>query len=221
VKDVETGGLLILSNNHILANNNEANLGDAILQPGPADGGKDVDEIAVLERFIPMSLDSGPGCWLVLTFVKIINKFLSFFNRKSRLEVAKPMSGPNVVDCAVAKPHNEGDLALEILEIGRPQKTIMKPSIGLEVQKFGRTTRYTRGKIIGLDASVNVNYGNGKVAVFEHQIVSDIPSAGGDSGNLIVDMERYPVGLLFAGSDQVAILNEIERVVTALNVEFI
>ena len=29
----------ILSNNHVLANSNNANIGDAILQPGPFDGG--------------------------------------------------------------------------------------------------------------------------------------------------------------------------------------
>jgi hypothetical protein len=55
VKDRLTGETLLLSNNHVLANSNDAQLGDAILQPGPADGGQDPNDIiARLERFIPL-----------------------------------------------------------------------------------------------------------------------------------------------------------------------
>ncbi|NIU63493.1 MAG: hypothetical protein GWN66_23410, partial [Pseudomonas stutzeri] len=39
--------IYILSNNHVLANSNEAEPGDAILQPGPHDGGTMDDQIAV------------------------------------------------------------------------------------------------------------------------------------------------------------------------------
>src|SRR3989338_8617161 len=53
VKDKKTGLQLILSNNHVLANSNGAKKGDAILQPGVADGGKlKKDKIAELERFV-------------------------------------------------------------------------------------------------------------------------------------------------------------------------
>jgi hypothetical protein len=40
VRDRATGAPLMLSNNHVLANSNDATPGDAILQPGPADGGR-------------------------------------------------------------------------------------------------------------------------------------------------------------------------------------
>ena len=53
VKDKKTGKTLILSNNHVLANSNEAKKGDAILQPGTADGGRNPrDKIAELERWV-------------------------------------------------------------------------------------------------------------------------------------------------------------------------
>jgi len=53
VKDKKTGKALILSNNHVLANSNQAKKGDAIIQPGAADGGKlKKDKIAELERFV-------------------------------------------------------------------------------------------------------------------------------------------------------------------------
>jgi hypothetical protein len=48
----------ILSNNHVLANSNNANIGDAILQPGPFDGGVlPSDLIAHLSRFVPIRFD--------------------------------------------------------------------------------------------------------------------------------------------------------------------
>lgn len=53
--------LCILSNNHVLANENDARRGDHILQPGPRDGGRDPqDLIGVLERFTPLSFP-GPN----------------------------------------------------------------------------------------------------------------------------------------------------------------
>ncbi|MBI2942999.1 MAG: serine protease [Candidatus Wallbacteria bacterium] len=48
----------ILSNNHVLANENAAATGDAILQPGPADGGDaKTGVIARLHAFVPLITD--------------------------------------------------------------------------------------------------------------------------------------------------------------------
>ncbi len=44
----------ILSNNHVLANTNVASAGDAILEPGPTDGGNPTDPIAELTDFEPL-----------------------------------------------------------------------------------------------------------------------------------------------------------------------
>ncbi|VUT25714.1 MAG: hypothetical protein MASP_01126 [Candidatus Methanolliviera sp. GoM_asphalt] len=52
------GGEFILSNNHVLANENDAEIGDDIFQPGPYDGGESPkDKIGELDRFIPISFD--------------------------------------------------------------------------------------------------------------------------------------------------------------------
>jgi hypothetical protein len=45
------GGLAILSNNHVLAASDAATLGDAVLQPGPYDGGRPEDRVATLAAF--------------------------------------------------------------------------------------------------------------------------------------------------------------------------
>jgi len=61
VYDKSSGKRLILSNNHVLANStngkdHRARIGDAILQPGPVDGGTvEQDTIAKLYRFIPLN----------------------------------------------------------------------------------------------------------------------------------------------------------------------
>ena len=47
----------IISNNHVLANENNAEIGDDIYQPGPYDGGTDKDTIASLADFIPIKFD--------------------------------------------------------------------------------------------------------------------------------------------------------------------
>jgi hypothetical protein len=55
VRDRVTGEILLLSNNHVFANSNQGMPGDAILQPGPLDGGRQPgDIVAQLERFVPL-----------------------------------------------------------------------------------------------------------------------------------------------------------------------
>ncbi len=51
--------LYVVSNNHVLAQENEANAGDSILQPGPADGGGEADEIAKLAAWEPLDFGGG------------------------------------------------------------------------------------------------------------------------------------------------------------------
>src|SRR4051812_5353794 len=61
VTDRNTGEKLILSNNHVLANSNDSLVGDAILQPGSADGGQNpADVVARLERFVTIRYVDDP-----------------------------------------------------------------------------------------------------------------------------------------------------------------
>ena len=66
---------------------------------------------------------------------------------------------------------------------------------GLQVQKYGRTTRLTVGEVEAVNASINVTYGSAgsQVARFVGQIMVCCNfSQGGDSGSLIVarDLDR-------------------------------
>jgi len=52
-------GEFILSNTHILANENNAKIGDDILEPGKLDGGKRTNPIAKLSDFQPLNFSGG------------------------------------------------------------------------------------------------------------------------------------------------------------------
>jgi len=169
---------LLLSNNHVLANSNNARIGDPILQPGTADGGRHPrDRIGRLQRFVPIRFGAGQT---------------------------------NFVDAAVAQVEFH-DLDRAIYWIGVPRGTAnVRP--GAIVQKTGRTTSYTTGRVTAVNASVNVNYGGSRIARFVRQIVTTDMSAGGDSGSLVLDQADRAVGLLFAGSSRATIVNPIQLV---------
>lgn len=65
---VKKGGTkYILSNNHVLAKKNQAEIGDPILQPGAHDGGTtESDKIAELSEFVPINMEKIPGPELTL-----------------------------------------------------------------------------------------------------------------------------------------------------------
>ncbi len=206
-----SGEAVILSNNHVLANSNEAHAGDRVLQPGPYDGGGPRDAIATLAEFVPITFSerelNGLGRLLERTLGRIL--------APAGLGLRRLPSGKtNVVDAALAAPLSPDLVAPDILEIGSVSGSVAA-SLGTRVKKSGRTTGLTEGKVTALEATVEVDYG-GKSAVFRGQIVSDIPSRGGDSGSLIVDEANRAVGLLFAGGSTTTILNPIDAVLAAL-----
>ena len=222
VRDRATGDRLILSNNHVLANSNDASPGDAIIQPGAADGGNvDNDKIATLERFCPIVFSESPGgCSLAGAYADIGNALAGLFGSKHRVRaVQSDPSAANLADAAVARPLNDADVLDEILEIGAVSDTV-EAALGMGVRKSGRTTELTTGEVDVVDSTVTVSYGLGRTAIFEGQIVSGPMSQGGDSGSLVVAGDsQQAVGLLFAGSDQTTIYSPIQAVLDCLAVE--
>lgn len=221
VRDRASGLRLILSNNHVLANSNDAAAGDLILQPGRADGGNaSEDAFARLLRFCPIAFTSAPPtCRWAQAYADFGNAIARLTGSKHRIEASwNDPQAVNQVDAAVAEPLHDEDLVDEIYEIGAVNG-VLAPDLGMNVRKSGRTTGLTTGQIIVLDATVNVQYG-AKSASFEDQIVSTAMSQPGDSGSLLVAGEALlAVGLLFAGSDQATIYNPIQAVLDCLDVE--
>jgi S1-C subfamily serine protease len=71
-----------------------------------------------------------------------------------------------------------------------------------------------------LDVTVSVLYGT-QIAVFTNQLMTDARSQGGDSGSAVLDMDKRVVGLLFAGSTTSTIMNPIQFVLEALQVQVV
>lgn len=218
VRDVELGHRLILSNNHVLANSNNANLGDAIYQPGPVDGGTASDHIADLYDYVPINFGGLSGSSSFASLLAVVgNLILSLSGDSCSLKVECP-DVANLVDAALALPLEDSDISDEILDIGVVSGTKL-PLLEASVRKSGRTTGLTIGTILLVNAVVNVSYGGGRTARFEEQIITTNMSQGGDSGSLLVDgEENVAVGLLFAGSSEVTIHGEIGNVLELLDV---
>lgn len=194
-------GLGILSNNHVLAASNAAVAGDAVLQPGPADGGTPEARVAALTTFEPMVAGRA-----------------------------------NLVDAAVAVL-DEGiaaradDLPGGALLASVPTGPDVDPEEAVE--KIGRTTGHTAGRITAVEVdAVAVQY-DGVVYRFDDQIEIEgragAFSAGGDSGSVIWrSRDRAPVALLFAGSEiggaagtGVTFANPLATVLDVLGVEWL
>lgn len=212
--------LYILSNNHVLANSNDASIGDPILQPGPYDGGtQQNDTIARLSEFVPIQFTTGViPCPIGNAVASVLNTFAAAVGSRTRLQAAaSAVAQENLVDCAIAQPINPADVTTQILEIGTISG-VAEGTLGMSVKKSGRTTGLTTGNIQQIDVTTNVSYGSNKVATFADQLMAGAMSQGGDSGSAVLDDQNRLVGLLFAGSNNSTIINRIQNVFTALNV---
>ena len=189
-----------LSNFHVYAASNTASVGDAVIQPGTFDGGSSPDDdIGTLDDFEPIVFST---------------------------------SANNVIDAAIALTStvNLGN-ATPSDGYGTPKSTTIAEAdvyVNQKVKKYGRTTGETKGQVVAINATIEVNYGAAGVARFIRQIVISPGSfsAGGDSGSLIVDNSkgknkadaRKPVGLLFAGSFLYTFANPIDEVLSRFGV---
>ena len=193
----------ILSNNHVLADQNKAKPGQKIVQPGLVD----------------------------VDCLKSPSNTVATFTTAIKLKFG---GGTNTVDAALAAVE-PGEVSPQILFIGDIGSDQGTPTIGLPVQKMGRTTCLSTGVIAQLDANVTINYSDDlkhpKLAKFVNQIVVTgsvaTPQFGlaGDSGSLIVTIDDCPqaVALLFGGfaASGNVIANPISEVLSKLNVSMV
>ncbi len=170
VRDAD-GRVLLLSNNHVLADTDRAQLGDPVLSPGPADGGRpEVDRVATLDAFERLA---STGNRLDLALAAVDDPALV---------------GGNVVP--------EGSLAgvlddvldgVEVAKVGRT--TGHTTGVVTVVELDGVTVDYGDGRTFSFDDCLEVE-GDGRAF-----------SDGGDSGSIVYARDGlHAVGLLFAGS---------------------
>jgi hypothetical protein len=200
------GKQFVLSNNHVLARSNLARRGEAIIQPSLVDQKPDCEEPTADED-------------TVATLAK--KKKIRFGGTRE-----------NSVDAAIAKVvpgavNPDG----RVMKIGIPGNTPVEAEVGMRVKKSGRSSGLTHGSIVEVNLSSNVVFepqcesGVTKTARFINMIAisgaNEKPfSRGGDSGSMVfedVDECPRPVGLLFAGNDEISVANPAALVQRAIS----
>ncbi len=174
-KTRSSGEARILSNNHVLANENAAKKGDAIIQPGRFDNGKKGrDTIGKLDSFVKLHVSDAN---LVDCAIAALRAGIQFDS--DTLRSIGALAG--VATSTVAGGDN-------VSKVGRTTDVTQ-----------GRVTAFELDNVVvGYDIG-NLSFDN----QIEIEGAADGPfSQGGDSGSLIVNADREAVALLFAGGDQ-------------------
>ena len=175
VLDRNSGKVQILSNNHVLANENQGRAGDEILQPGNYDHGRDPrDTAALLKQYIPIDfaranvVDAAVADILpTKTYdVRLLDSLGNLAGGRD-----EPISG-----------------AINVYKIGRT--TGLTKGIVTAIELDNITVSYNDGSA-QFDSQIEV------------EGVGSSPFAtGGDSGALIVDENNKALGMVFGGTLQ-------------------
>lgn len=170
VRDAD-GRVLILSNNHVLADTDRAAVGDPVLSPGPADGGRpETDRVATLTSFERLSAE---GNRLDLALAAVDDPAL--------------VGGNTVPEGTLSGVVEEVLDGVAVGKVGRTTDHTHGTITAVELD--GVTVDYGRGDVFSFDDCVEVE---GAERSF---------SDGGDSGSLVYVRDGLQVvGLLFAGS---------------------
>ena len=185
-----------LSNNHVYADENQASINDAGIQPGTFDGGSSpADDIGTLSDFEPIVFSTSAN--------NVIDAAIAL-SSTANLGNATPSEG-------YGTPKSTSTAATINLKVKKYGRTTG--------QTNGRVTAINATVNIGYD-------GGTARFVNQIIIEPGSFSAPGDSGSLIVvdgkgkdkADDRKPVGLLYAGSFFVTIANPIDDVLTRFGV---
>ena len=170
----------VLSNNHVLANEDQARTNDWILQRAPYDGGRQpAQRVARLKQWVRLKP----------TGINVVDCAIAALQPRVGFDAGRLRQLVNNADRKLA------GVAAQPLDAGDT------------VYKVGRTTGATKGRVTAFDVdNVVVAYDVGNLR-FDNQIEIEGTgrqsfSDGGDSGSLIVNDAMEAVGLLFAGGDQ-------------------
>ncbi|WP_321867134.1 chymotrypsin family serine protease [Paraburkholderia tropica] len=196
----DNGPVHLLSNNHVIANENRSRMKDAVLQPGPSDGGKvNHDRVAGMARFIP--LVGSPNT--VDCAIAEIDPGVDY----------DPRNIPNLglFSGGVASSVEDG---IRLKKFGAASGLTNGRVTAFEVNDI--VVGYSIGNL-RFNEQIEVEGANG--GPFAKR---------GDSGSLVVDGDRLAVGLVFATSNVggtngkgLTYVNPIRPVLDALNVDLI
>jgi hypothetical protein len=182
-----------LSNNHVYANQNQANILDPVLQPGRFDGGSSPDDnIGTLDDYEPLDFHAGAANKMDAAIVH---------TPAGHLGTSTPSDGYGTPKSTTAS----ASINLRVRKYGRTTG-----------QTNGRVNGINATVNVGYGGSKVARF------VGQLVITPGSYSAGGDSGSLIVIQKggnaRKPVALLFAGSSTATIASPIGAILTRFGV---
>jgi len=187
----------ILSNNHVLAESDQAHVGDTIDQPGLMDGactplsrpGSTLHPLATLKYFVPLR------------------------SSQTNVDAALATAAPGAVDPSgsileLGAPGSSQALGAAPPMAGRGE-TLNAANLGMDVAKSGRTTGLTCSSIDAVALTVKVDYYRDCAETQPYTTKTFVNQIGiggshftdsGDSGALVLDASNAEaVGLYFAG----------------------
>lgn len=191
------GNYYILSNNHVLADTNNATPGDPIIQPGGIDGGSSPnDDIATLEPYKEIDLSGAPNH---------IDAAIALVGDRNQTRVSA-----EILDIGYPK---RDPVSASIDQIVQKRGRTTRRRDGVVVDISGDFwVDYDSGSAWFEDQIV-VESGDFSPSPF---------SRSGDSGSLILTQDQEPVALLFAGSESgITVANPIKLVLDYYNVTIV
>ncbi len=191
--------VFILSNNHVLANVNLGKKGDAVLQPGPIDGGTAEDDVATLHRFVKIKLGGRLENAVDAAIAELLPDAtyqVKLCNIGALKGVMAGSEGLSVCKHGRTTGYTEGSVSDELYDalIGMSHENPNQAALFTNQLRLEVTPRY---QALGL---------------------------GGDSGSLVVSKkDKKAVGLYFAGPEngQYGIANPIDKVLELLEIELL
>ncbi len=199
VRRTPNGPAYVLSNNHVLANENAARTGDAIVQPGPYDHGVAADQVATLSSFVRLRTRGA-----------------------NKVDAAIARLGAGISFEAVLL--GDGSTLAGVTDVLSTGEDAVAKTGRTTAYTEGRITAFELDNVVvGYDLG-NLRFDN----QLEIESSGEGPfSQGGDSGSLIVTRPGHAAAaLLFAGSDQggrgglgLTYANPIGAVLKALKVD--
>lgn len=188
--DIPSGNYLIVSNAHVLNNENQGCKGDPIIQPGDYDGGILPDDaIAEVYEAVPLSI-KGTN-YVDVALGRVYGDIECKLGQYGGLPIKSPLLDARV--------------GTKVCKTGR---TTFYTEGKITGTNAASRIEYDCGNLI-FEKQIVIESANPYPF-----------SQGGDSGSLIMDMDGRPVALLFAGSDVITLANPIGLVMDSLKTKF-
>ncbi len=211
-----SGKLYALSNAHVFSDFGFATLGEVLVQPSQGDNNC-VTDIA----------NNAIGILVATTRYQNLDPQSRFFNPSTL-----PMNFSDAGLAAVSSVLDSEGNQIPAVGFSTPSdgygapssRVLLQSRLGLQVQKYGRTTGYTRGITTAIDIYAPIGPNPDTTDNFRldeyYGMAGYFPFGdGGDSGSLIVTLDdRRPVSLLFAGNSIRTLANKIGPVLDRFNV---